>query len=245
MEGCISATAKSSPSRGVVHCWGCPPCTPRGWLCCAMGAARQGPRVSPLRRGTSRVNPPGSGLSAGLHAVGPGGTGTVSLPQSSRRWWRQGQGKHACRPVALGSASRGHVGPRCPGWTLSRSTSAPPRVPEAAARRSRDVHQGKCQRWRDAASRDPMALAHCIPPRATLGTPSMAAGRRGVGGGLASTWTFAAPAPPHKPLSARVGQGLQRERASSASNTPRHASELPGRSRSRGSPFHQWLCFVP
>lgn len=47
------------------------------------------------------------------------GAGSLSLPQHSRgRWHRQGRG---CVP-ARGSATRRHMGPRCPGRTLSLST---------------------------------------------------------------------------------------------------------------------------
>lgn len=105
------------------------------------GGAVQGVRLGRARRcaccsaghpGTIRV-----GLGSSHNSVERDtGAATCSLPQSRRG--RRGQGRHACQPAAFGSASRSHVGPRCPGWTLSRSTSAPPHAQKAAASRSWD-----------------------------------------------------------------------------------------------------------
>ena len=84
MEGCVSATAGSSPCHGVVHRRGCSPCAPRGWQCCALGAARQSPCVSLLLRGASRDNPPGSGLFPRLCAVEPGCRDLLPPPERPR-----------------------------------------------------------------------------------------------------------------------------------------------------------------
>lgn len=141
-----------------------------------LGGARRCACCSVGHPGTTHVGPGSS------HNSVERGTGaaTCSLPQSRRG--RRGQGRHACQPAALGSASRSHVGPRCPGWTLSRSTSAPPRAQKAAASRSWDrpgwqgrSRGGRCQRQRNAASCDSAVPACRVLLRATLGTQSTAA----------------------------------------------------------------------